>query len=307
MTKPTCCLWDPGDALLARAASTTPEPAVHSERGPGALRNSAVEARLLEMATPALVSAASDPILSSILTITGLGSGVVVPITARETLFGALVVGSTGHELRVDGALWERLSGAASLAATALDGVALLEEVRHQALHDPVTDLANSRLFEDRVTQGLSISRRSGSNLALLFVDLDRFKLVNDNHGHKVGDELLRAVAQRLLATIREEDTVARIGGDEFGILLQHVAHDSDPEVVAGGIVTALGEPFVIRDLTLSIGASVGIAVFPERGDTYDSVISRADSAMYQAKADGRGRFQTCRPSPGPRLRQRHP
>jgi diguanylate cyclase (GGDEF)-like protein len=256
------------------------------------------------MDTPALVSATSDPILSSILTITGLASGVVVPITARDTLFGALVVGSTGHELRFDSALWERLSGAASLAATALDGVALLEEVRHQALHDPVTDLANSRLFEDRVTQGLSISRRSGSNLALLFVDLDRFKFVNDSHGHKVGDELLRAVAQRLMAAIRAEDTVARIGGDEFGILLQHVAHINDAEVVAAGIVTALGQPFAIRDLTLSIGASVGIAVFPERGDTYDSVISRADSAMYQAKADGRGRFQTYRPTPGLRLRQ---
>ena len=158
----------------------------------------------------------------------------------------------TVTKLRVDGALWERLSGAASLAATALDGVALLDEVRHQALHDPVTDLANSRLFEDRVTQSLSISRRSGSSLALLFVDLDRFKFVNDNHGHKVGDELLRAVAQRLLETVRDEDTVARIGGDEFGILLQQVAQSSDAEVVAAEIVTALGEPFVVRDLTLS-------------------------------------------------------
>ena len=297
-------LWDPGDALLARVASTSPELRAHAEQGPGAVRDSAVESCLLGMVTPALVSATSDPILSSILTITGLASGVVVPITARDTLFGALVVGSTGHELRFDSALWERLSGAASLAATALDGVALLEEVRHQALHDPVTDLANSRLFEDRVTQGLSISRRSGSNLALLFVDLDRFKFVNDSHGHKVGDKLLRAVAQRLLAAIRAEDTVARIGGDEFGILLQQVAHISDAEVVAAGIVTALGQPFAIRDLTLSIGASVGIAVFPERGDTYDSVISRADSAMYQAKTDGRGRFQTHRPTPGMRLRQ---
>jgi len=292
-------LWDPGDALLARVASTSPEAPAHAEQGPGALRNSAVESRLLMMSTPALVHATSDPILSSILTITGLASGVVVPITARDTLFGALVVGSTGHELRADAALWERLSGAASLAATALDGVALLEEVRHQALHDPVTDLANSRLFEDRVSQAVSIARRSESNLALLFVDLDRFKCVNDNHGHKVGDELLRAVAQRLLAAIRDEDTVARIGGDEFGVLLQHVSDPDDAEVVAAGIVTALGEPFAIRDLTLSIGASVGIAVFPERGDTYDSVISRADSAMYQAKADGRGRFQTSRPTSG--------
>ncbi len=182
--------------------------------------------------------------------------------------------------------------------------MALLEEVRHQALHDPVTDLANSRLFEDRVTQSLSISRRSGSNLALLFVDLDRFKFVNDNHGHKVGDELLRAVAKRLLVSVRDEDTVARIGGDEFGILLQQVAHTRDAELVAGEIVAALGKPFAVRDLTLCIGASVGVTLFPDRGDTYDSVISRADSAMYQAKADGRGRFQTYRSTPALRPRQ---
>jgi diguanylate cyclase (GGDEF)-like protein len=214
------------------------------------------------------------------------------------------VVGSDGHEARADPVLWERLSGAASLAATALDGVALLEEVRHQALHDPVTDLANSRLFEDRVTQALSISRRSGSDLALLFVDLDRFKFVNDNHGHKVGDELLRAVAQRLLETVREEDTVARIGGDEFGILLQQVGRDSDAEGVAAEVVRALGEPFAVRDLTLRVGASVGITVFPEPGDTYDAVVSRADSAMYQAKADGRGRFKTYRRAPSVQSRQ---
>ena len=290
-------LWDPGDALLARAASSSSGALEGAEPGPGAVRNTGVETRLLEMTMPTPVTTTSDPVLSSILTITGLTSGVVVPITARNTLFGALVVGSHGRDVRSDSALWERLSGAASLAATALDGVALLEEVRHQALHDPVTDLANSRLFEDRVTQALSISRRSGSTLALLFVDLDRFKFVNDNHGHKVGDELLRAVAQRLLERVREEDTVARIGGDEFGILLQQVTQSADAEVVAADVVTALGEPFAVRDLTLRIGASVGITVFPERGDTYDSVVSRADSAMYQAKADGRGRFKTCRPA----------
>lgn len=297
-------LWDPGDALLARVASASQGSFDDGEQGPGAVRNAAVEGRLLEMAMPTPVTATSDPVLSSILTITGLTSGVIVPITARNTLFGALVVGSDGHNVRSDGALWERLSGAASLAATALDGVALLEEVRHQALHDPVTDLANSRLFEDRVTQSLSISRRSGAKLALLFVDLDRFKFVNDNHGHKVGDELLRAVAQRLLEKVREEDTVARIGGDEFGILLQQVARSSDAEGVAALIVTALGEPFSVRDLTLRIGASVGITVFPERGDTYDSVVSRADSAMYQAKADGRGRFKTYGPAPSVAVRR---
>jgi diguanylate cyclase (GGDEF)-like protein len=286
-------LWDAGDALLTRAASTSqPVPDIVETR-PSALQNGGVANRLLEITTPTFVSTTSDPVLSSILTLTGLSSGVVVPITARNTLFGALVVGSDGYELRVDDALRERLGGVASLAATALEGVGLLDEIRHQALHDPVTDLANSRLFEDRVTQSLSVARRSGSRLALMFVDLDWFKFVNDTHGHKVGDELLRAVAERLLMTVREEDTVARIGGDEFGILLREVRHPKDAETVAGKLVEALGAPFVVRGLTLLIGASVGVTMFPENVDTYDSVVSRADSAMYQAKADGRGRFKT--------------
>jgi diguanylate cyclase (GGDEF)-like protein len=109
-----------------------------------------------------------------------------------------------------------------------------------------------------------------------------------------VGDELLRAVAERLLVTVRNEDTVARIGGDEFGILVQDAARPSDAEVVAGKIVAALGEPFPVHGLSLFVGASVGVTMFPEFADTYDSVVSRADSAMYQAKANGRGRFQVC-------------
>jgi diguanylate cyclase (GGDEF)-like protein len=285
-------LWDVGDALLARAASTVDDPAA---AGPMALRHTGLANRLLEMATPTVVSPASDPLLSSIVSLTGLVSGVLVPITARNTLFGVLVVGPDGHYLQGEVALRERLSGVASLAATALEGLALLDEIRHQALHDPVTDLANSRLFEDRVTQSLSIARRNGGRLALLFVDLDRFKSVNDTYGHKVGDELLRAVGERLVATVRGEDTVACIGGDQFGILLQGAASRVDVEVVAGKVVSAVGEPFVVGDLTLFVGASVGVTLFPGAAGTYDSVVARADSAMYEA--EGRGRFQICPPS----------
>jgi diguanylate cyclase (GGDEF)-like protein len=261
---------------------------------PAAVQDLSLANRLLEITTPTLVSMTSDPLLCSVLQVTGLASGVLVPITARSTLFGVLLVGPDCRELQGDLALRERVSGVASLAATALEGLALLDEIRHQALHDPMTDLANSRLFEDRVTQSLSIARRSGGQLALLFVDLDRFKSVNDTHGHKVGDELLRAVAERLLGTVRHEDTVARIGGDEFGVLVQGASGQRDIEVVADKIVTALSMPFVVRDLTLSVGASVGVTMFPEASDTYDSVVSRADSAMYQAKAEGRGRFHTA-------------
>ena len=288
-------LWDPGDALLARVASSSDCPDLTQR--PTAVRNPGVAKRLLEISTPILLSATSDPVLSDILTVVGLTSGVVVPITARNSLLGALIVGSAKRELMPDDTLRERLSGVAGLAATAFDGVSLLDEVRHQALHDPLTDLANSRLFEDRVTQALAIARRRPSHLAMLFVDLDRFKEINDTYGHKVGDDVLRAVAERLLATVRYEDTVARIGGDEFGILVQGPADNDDAEAAAQRIVSALCEPFVVHGRTLSIGASVGLTRFPDPGDTYDSVLSRADSAMYQAKAQGRGQFQTYHPS----------
>ncbi len=286
-------LWDPGDALLVHAASTAATD-LDGATAPRGVRDGSLANRLLEMGTPSLVTGTSDPVLASILTLTGLSSGVLVPIAARNTLFGVIVVGGTASDLHGDATVAERLSGVASLAATALEGLALLDEIRHQALHDPVTDLANLRLFEDRVTQALSIARRGEKRLAMLFVDLDRFKAVNDTHGHKVGDELLRAVAERLLVTVRNEDTVARIGGDEFGILVQDAARPSDAEVVAAKIVAAVGQPFVVRGLSLTVGASVGVTMFPESADTYDSVVSRADSAMYRAKANGRGRFQMC-------------
>jgi diguanylate cyclase (GGDEF)-like protein len=173
-----------------------------------------------------------------------------------------------------------------------LDGVNLLDEVRHQAFHDSITDLPNIRLFEDRVSQAIVSARRAGGRHGFLFIDLDRFKPVNDTHGHKVGDDLLRAVARRLTASVREADTVGRLGGDEFGILVQKVATEDDMAVVARKVVAALSKPFSVQGLILMIGASVGVTMVPEENDTYDVVLSRADIAMYEAKAKGRSRFQ---------------
>jgi diguanylate cyclase (GGDEF)-like protein len=289
-------LWDEGDAHLARVASSPSTSRRLDLPEATALRSEHVANRLLEMSTPTLVAITSDPALSSMLSLTGLVSGVMVPITARDRLFGVLCVGGNESRMELDDMLRERLSGVASLAATALDSVSLLEEVRHQALHDPVTELANSRLFEDRVQQSLAIARRSGYRLAMLFIDLDRFKVVNDVYGHKVGDELLRAVAHRLLLAVRAEDTVARIGGDEFGLIIQNATTRGAAEVVARRIISAMNEPFDVQSLILSIGVSIGVTMYPDASDTYESVVSRADSAMYQAKAEGRGRFHTTRP-----------
>jgi len=143
------------------------------------------------------------------------------------------------------------------------------------------------------VTHALSASRRNQGTLGFLFVDLDRFKAVNDTHGHTVGDVLLREVAARLQSLLRDEDTVARIGGDEFGLLIAGAADLGDVERVAEKIVGAMHRAFEVRGLRLSVGASVGVTTFPQPGDTYDSIMARADSAMYQAKAQGRGRYHT--------------
>jgi diguanylate cyclase (GGDEF)-like protein len=243
-------LWDEGDAHLARVASNSRNSLGLESPDATAVRSELVAEELLAMSIPTLVATKPDSTLSSVLSLTGLVSVVMAPIIARDALFGVVCVGSDDGLRVPDDTLRERLSGVASLAATALDSVALLEEVRHQALHDPVTELANPRLFEDRVTQSLAITRRSGGHLAMLFVDLDRFKIVNDAHGHKVGDELLRAVAHRLLLSVRDEDTVARIGGDEFGVLVQHATSRAAAEVVAQRIVAAMSSPFDVHGLT---------------------------------------------------------
>ena len=196
-------LWDEGDAYLARAVSATRSPLGMGVPEATAMRSEDVARRCSHCRRRRWWRRRLTP-LSRILPLTGLISGVVVPIIARTTLFGVLCVSSNGRGSAPDRTLRERLSGVASLAATALDSVALLEEVRHQALHDPATELANSRLFEDRVTQSLAIARRNGGCLAMLFVDLDRFKAVNDAHGTRLVTRL-RAVAERLLLTVRDE------------------------------------------------------------------------------------------------------
>jgi diguanylate cyclase (GGDEF)-like protein len=154
----------------------------------------------------------------------------------------------------------------------------------HQALHDALTDLPNRTLFHDRVGQALAVSRREHIPLAVMIMDLDRFKEVNDTLGHASGDELLIQAGVRLRAALRESDTVARLGGDEFGVLLPKVVDSAAAASVARKLRKALEEPFTIHGLALQIEASVGIALYPEHGDDVHSLLQRADVAMYVAK-----------------------
>jgi diguanylate cyclase (GGDEF)-like protein/PAS domain S-box-containing protein len=162
------------------------------------------------------------------------------------------------------------------------------ERLRRMALHDTLTGLANRTLLHDRLTHGLRTARRGRDSIAVLLLDLDRFKDVNDTIGHGYGDQLLQEVASRFLATLRESDTVARIGGDEFAVLVTHT-NQVAAEAVARKILRALTEPFNLGGSVFYVGCSIGIALYPEHGNGADELVRRADVAMYKAKRRGLG------------------
>jgi diguanylate cyclase (GGDEF)-like protein/PAS domain S-box-containing protein len=166
------------------------------------------------------------------------------------------------------------------------------EHIRHMAYHDALTGLPNSLLLTDCLEREIMLAHRREARLGVLFFDLDRFKAVNDNFGHNVGDLLLREVAQRILDRIRNGDTLARLGGDEFVIVMGEVASPGDCAVLAKIIIERLNEPMIILGHTISIGASVGIAVYPDDGGDSTALMKCADTAMYAAKGAGRGVYR---------------
>ena len=165
----------------------------------------------------------------------------------------------------------------------------LEERLSHDASHDALTGLPNRKLFQERLLQVMESSRRHGRLAAVLYLDLDEFKEVNDRYGHTVGDALLQQVAQRLRSCMRVEDTVARFGGDEFGIVLDTITGPGDCEIVAAKLISVLSQPYEIDDITIMISASVGAAVFPSDGHDALSLVAHADAAMYEVKRRGKG------------------
>ena len=161
---------------------------------------------------------------------------------------------------------------------------------RYQASHDPLTGLPNRLLFDDRLDTGIRRSARENQQLALIYIDIDRFKPVNDHHGHRVGDLLLQAIAGRLQAQVRDSDTVARLGGDEFAVLLEKLADPDDAQRIESQLVAALERTFTLQlphqaeAITVSVGASTGLAVYPQDGSTADTLLAAADARMYQVK-----------------------
>ena len=178
-------------------------------------------------------------------------------------------------------------------------------ELDHLAHHDVLTNLPNRMLMQDRLSQAIEVAHRQRRQLAVMFMDLDRFKHINDSLGHAVGDQLLQSVAQRLVASVRHSDTVSRQGGDEFLLLLSYVEHADDAALSAQKILSALAAPHHIGVSNLHISVSIGISIYPDDGLDAQTLIKCADTAMYYAKENGRNNFKFFEPVMNARAVQR--
>ena len=178
-------------------------------------------------------------------------------------------------------------------------------ELTRLATHDVLTGLPNRNLLNDRIARAILHGKRNKEYAGVMLVDLDKFKIVNDNMGHDAGDELLKEVASRMKSILRASDTVSRLGGDEFVIVLEGVAHPEDCALVGQKLMQILTKPMVLGESVIEIGASVGIAVYPLDGEDAASLMKNADIAMYQVKSEGRGKFQFYEREMGERASKR--
>jgi diguanylate cyclase (GGDEF)-like protein/PAS domain S-box-containing protein len=276
----------PGEVVLKRVdglAEAVPEASVASCRDESAL------GRVLDGAEPLIVNppwSEGEPLpfpwagrykAAAIVAVPG-DRGALCALAEQARAFGP-------EELRFLGA-------AASMVSAALHRLDSEARLAYLAQFDPLTGLPNRALLSDRFTQMIVLAKRRGAPLGVLFIDLDDFKLVNDTQGHAAGDELLKETARRLLASVRQGDTVARISGDEFAVILGDLARPDDAALVAQKIIDKLGESFAIRNQQVFVTASIGIATFPADGDNAESLVGAADAAMYRAKQAGRNAFQ---------------
>ncbi len=215
-----------------------------------------------------------------------------VPLKAGDKAFGVLVVQSYTSGRRFGEKEKEVLAFVSQHIASTLERKRSEETIRHQAYHDALTKLPNRVLFRDRMTQALAHAQRRKHMVAMLFLDLDRFKIINDTLGHAVGDKLLQNVAHRLRECLRKEDTVARLGGDEFMLLLSELNHIEDVARIAEKVLNAIRPPFQIDNHELYINTSIGISLYPHDGEDAETLVKNADIALYRAKEKGRDTYQ---------------
>ncbi|HEX5591382.1 MAG TPA: EAL domain-containing protein [Candidatus Limnocylindrales bacterium] len=239
---------------------------------------------------------AADPTEVAYLRGIGQRSMVILPLVVRGESIGTIELTSARPAAFTDRAI-ELAQILAREAAVSLENARLYDEIHHQAFRDALTGLANRTLFHDRVSHVLDrIRGRSPRRAAVLFLDIDHFKLLNDRFGHSRGDEVLQAVGERVRAAIRPGDTAARLGGDEFAVLLEDVEGTATAITVADRLLAELTEPLALGESSPRVGASIGIALSGDDGDTADDLLRNADIAMYAAKAAGRGRVELFRP-----------
>lgn len=209
-----------------------------------------------------------------------------VPLNSQNGTIGALIVKSIPGGERYTEQDMELLQYVCAQVATAIERKQLHARLQHMAQYDQLTQLPNRELLRDRLKASLRLAREDGGYMALLYIDLDRFKQVNDTHGHAVGDMLLQAVANRLKGCVRETDTVARIGGDEFVVLLHSIHASEDTDIVVGKIRQVLVQPLRLDGHNLSIQPSIGVARYPDHGTEEKQLFRHADEAMYCAKRE---------------------
>ena len=287
-TRASLMLWDPGAGAL-RVSSAS---GISDEQW--ALFQS-VELRpedtpelvgMLTDRTPMILDdATSSPVVRALLRGIGSADVVAVPLLAGTTFLGVATVGWQAGEApsSLAGDVLVRLRGVADQACTALQKARLLQTVRHQATHDSLTGLPNRVLFLDRLSAAISAADPS-AHLGVLFCDLDRFKQVNDSLGHAAGDELLRQVSARLRAAVRPGDTVGRLSGDEFAVILPGLAEPGDAQGLAQRVAECFAGPFRLEGADVRVGTSVGVAVHRTDGETADQLLRAADAEMYREK-----------------------
>jgi diguanylate cyclase (GGDEF)-like protein/PAS domain S-box-containing protein len=256
--------------------------------------------RLVDSVTGAAVDNAVAPVIHGDRTATAMISFISCKLARRD----GVELGIESRVTGIDDHAGNRIGAVVVIRDVGAARAASLETSR-ASQHDALTNLPNRTLFNDRLKQAISLAERQGKQLAVLFVDLDQFKRINDSLGHSMGDKLLRSVAGRLTACVRRTDTVCRMGGDEFVILLSQVEHPEDAAITARKILRAVAAPHVIDNKSLDMNVSIGGSTYPGAGQDAESLLSQADAAMYEAKQHGRNRYEFFRSDMRARLATR--